>query len=196
MAKLNLSSQVSEQVAALFSKALTSKSATSLIGLRITVDTTETISVDIKGSTTAALLGWITPGTEAREIWPSWLTRRGTSPDTGEVYSNIFLINDEEKRLSPQEVVETIMANDLLLEEVHYHIVVEPEFNSTGKRTGEKETRRPFFTWRVVDRREIPPMTEWSQEVLSRISSDPTPQQEQPTPKTDSQDDTSDDVPF
>lgn len=215
MAKLNLSNTISAQVAELFTKALTSKSATSLIGLRITVDPAEIIPVTINGSTTAALLGWVEPGQEIKEIWSSWLTRRGTSPDTGEVFSNQFIIGDKLTKLSPQEVVEMIVSSDLLLEEVVYHYVVEAVFSSTGQRTGEKEMRRPFFTWRVLPRREIPSKDEWSQEVKSRLSEegqnepDQTPEKASPnsskprktskkmtTPEVATDDDTSDDVPF
>ena len=200
MAKLNLSSKVSEQVSALFNKALTSKSATSLIGLRITVDPTEIIPVTIKSSNASALLGWIEPGQEAKEIWPSWLTRRGTSSETGEVFSNLFIVDDEKIRLSPQDVVETIISSDLLLEEVNYHEIIEAVFSSTGQRTGEKSIRRPFFTWRVLPRREIPQKTEWSQEILDKISKndpDPSPAEEDLDQRTAAtKDDTSDDVPF
>lgn len=189
MAKLNLTSQVSAQVAELFSKALTSKSATNLIGLRITVDPTEILPVDIKGSNTSALLGWTNPGEEAREIWTSWLTRRGTSSETGEVFSNKFIIDDELRTLSPQAVMETVFSNDLLLEDVTYHMVVEATFSSDGKRTGEKEVKRPFFTWRVLPRREIPTKDEWSQDIKSRLSGE-TPEQEPAV------NDTSEDVPF
>ena len=215
MAKLNLSNNISAQVADLFNKALTSKSATNLIGLRITIDLQETLPVNINGSTASALLGWLEPGQECKEVWASWLTRRGTSSETGEVFSNLFIVNDEKIRLSPQAVMETISTSDLLLEEVVYHYVVEAVFSSTGQRTGEKEMRRPFFTWRVLPRREIPAKDEWSQEVKSRLSEegqnkpDQTPEKASPksskprktstkkaatTAATDA--DTSDDVPF
>lgn len=210
MAKLNLSSQISAQVADLFNKALTNKSATNLMGLRITVDPTEILPVDIKGSNTSALLGWTNPGEEAREIWASWLTRRGTSAETGEVFSNKFIIDDEPVFLSPEKVIEIIVSQDLLLENVEYHMVVEATFSSTGQRTGEKEMRRPFFTWQVLPRREVPAKDEWSQEILDRISkNDPAPstteEEQQPTKKTTtkrsskkavSKDGTSFDVPF
>lgn len=194
MAKLNLSSQISAQVADLFNKALTSKSATNLIGLRITVDPTEILPVDIKGSNTSALLGWTNPGEEAREIWTSWLTRRGTSSETGEVYSNKFIVDDELMMLSPQEVVETVIANDILLDDVVYHYVVEPTFSSTGKRTGEKDVKRPFFVWRVVERREIPPKNTWSQDIISRLSGE-TPDEPEKAVQA-AKEDTSEDVPF
>lgn len=220
MAKLNLSSQVSAQVAELFNKALTTKSATSMIGLRITVDPTEIIPVTIKDSQTAALLGWTIPGQEAKEIWSSWLTRRGTSPNTGEVFSNRFIIDGEPKVLAPQDVMSTIFSNDLLLENVTYHIVVEATFSSDGRRTGEKEVRRPFFTWRVLPRREIPAKEYWSQEITSKLvegepeekdSQDQEQEPEKASPKSSkprktstkkaattaaTDDDTSDDVPF
>lgn len=199
MAKLNLSNTISAQVAELFNKALTSKSAVGLIGLQLTIDSTSTLEVDINGNTTKALLGWVIPGQEAKEVWTSWLTRRGSDFETGQIYSNKFTINDESVLLPPQEVVNIVMTNDILLEDVEYHHISEPEFNSSGKRIGERSVKRPFFTWRVLPRREIPPMSEWSQEVLSRISqNDPSPAEEQPTPKKAavSQDDTSDDVPF
>ena len=215
MAKLNLSNTVSEQVAALFQKSLTSKSATSLIGLRVTIDTTSTLEVDIKRSSTQALLGWIEPGTGAKEIWPSWLTRRGISADTGEVFSNSFIIKDKAVKVSPQEILEIISSNDLMLENVDYHNVVEATFSNTGQRTGEEEVRRPFFTWRVLPRREVPPRKDWNQEILSRLSGEDrqTPEQEPEkapeksskprktskkvtTPEVATDDDTSDDVPF
>lgn len=207
MAKLNLTSQVSAQVAELFTKALTSKSATNMIGLRITVDPTETLSVDINGSNVSALLGWTTPGKEAKEVWTSWLTRRSVSAETGEVFTNDFIIDDKGVKLSPQNVIETIISNDLLLENVVYHHVLEATFSSTGKKTGEEEVKRPFFVWRVLPRREIPAKKTWSQEILSRLSGEDnqTPEQEpekapakssKKATTTAKKDDTSDDVPF